>query len=68
MPAPSLIISSATSWALLPRPATTFRRFDNAKPATRRLAEAERRLLLDTYRTFGCENSHPPIATRCSMA
>ena len=28
-------------------------------PSTRDPREAERRLLLDTYRTFGCENSQP---------
>ena len=28
-------------------------------PGTRDPGEAERRLLLDTYRTFGCENSQP---------
>ena len=34
-------------------------RFDSSKPGTRDPREAERRLLLDTYRTFGCENSQP---------
>jgi len=32
---------------------------DIAKTGTRDPREAERRLLLDTYRTFGCENSQP---------
>ncbi|MBM4124808.1 MAG: DEAD/DEAH box helicase, partial [Nitrospira sp.] len=34
-------------------------RFDSSNPGTRDPREAERRLLLDTYRTFGCENSQP---------
>ncbi len=34
-------------------------RFDGATHSTRDPREAERRLLLDTYRTFGCENSQP---------
>jgi len=34
-------------------------RFDKATPTTRDPREFERRLLLDTYRTFGCENSQP---------
>ena len=34
-------------------------RFDGSNPGTRDPREAERRLLLDTYRTFGCENSQP---------
>jgi len=40
-------------------PRDYLRRFANAKPGTRDPREAERRLLLDTYRTFGCENSQP---------
>lgn len=40
-------------------PRDYLRRFDANKPATRDPREAERRLLLDTYRTFGCENSQP---------
>ncbi len=40
-------------------PRDYLRRFDSSKPGTRDPREAERRLLLDTYRTFGCENSHP---------
>ena len=40
-------------------PRDYLRRFDNANPTTRDPREAERRLLLDTYRTFGCENSQP---------
>jgi len=40
-------------------PRDYLKRFDQAGPATRDPREAERRLLLDTYRTFGCENSQP---------
>src|SRR3989339_1935505 len=40
-------------------PRDYLRRFDKTNPATRDPREAERRLLLDTYRTFGCENSQP---------
>ncbi len=40
-------------------PRDYLRRFDSAQPGTRDPREAERRLLLDTYRTFGCENSQP---------
>jgi type I restriction enzyme R subunit len=40
-------------------PRDYLRRFDNTNPSTRDPREAERRLLLDTYRTFGCENSQP---------
>ena len=40
-------------------PRDYLRRFDGANPSTRDPREAERRLLLDTYRTFGCENSQP---------
>ena len=40
-------------------PRDYLRRFDNSKPGTRDPREAERRMLLDTYRTFGCENSQP---------
>jgi type I restriction enzyme R subunit len=39
-----------------------------AKPGHPRPARAERRLLLDTYRTFGCETASRPSATRCSTA
>ena len=34
-------------------------KFDAAKPTTKDPREAERRLLLDTYRTFGCESGEP---------
>lgn len=34
-------------------------RFDSSKPTTRDPRETERRLLLDTYRTFGCEDGQP---------
>ena len=40
-------------------PRDYLKRFDKAKPTTRDPREAERRLLLDTYRTFGCEDSMP---------
>ena len=40
-------------------PRDYLRRFDKTKARTRDPREAERRLLLDTYRTFGCENSQP---------
>ncbi|MHB1563877.1 MAG: DEAD/DEAH box helicase family protein [Leptospirillum sp.] len=40
-------------------PRDYLKRFDHTKPSTRDPREAERRLLLDTYRTFGCENSQP---------
>ena len=35
------------------------------QPSTRDPREAERRLLLDTYRTFGCEAGSRPTAIRC---
>ena len=40
-------------------PRDYLKRFNKATPTTRDPREAERRLLLDTYRTFGCENSEP---------
>jgi type I restriction enzyme R subunit len=40
-------------------PRDYLRRFDKTNPSTRDPREAERRLLLDTYRTFGCEKSEP---------
>jgi type I restriction enzyme R subunit len=40
-------------------PRDYLKRFDQANPTTHDPREAERRLLLDTYRTFGCENSQP---------
>lgn len=40
-------------------PRDYLRRFDQGKPTTRDPREAERRLLLDTYRTFGCESGQP---------
>jgi type I restriction enzyme R subunit len=40
-------------------PRDYLRRFDKTNPSTRDPREAERRLLLDTYRTFGCEKSQP---------
>ena len=41
-------------------PRDYLRGFDNTKPMTTRdPREAERRLLMDTYRTFGCESGQP---------
>lgn len=40
-------------------PRDYLRRFDKTNPSIRDPREIERRLLLDTYRTFGCENSQP---------
>jgi type I restriction enzyme R subunit len=40
-------------------PRDYLRRFDSANSGTRDPREAERRLLLDTYRTFGCESGQP---------
>ncbi|MBI2890155.1 MAG: DEAD/DEAH box helicase family protein [Nitrospirae bacterium] len=40
-------------------PRDYLKRFDKSNPSTRDPREAERRLLLDTYRTFGCNNSQP---------
>ncbi|MHB9090809.1 MAG: DEAD/DEAH box helicase family protein, partial [Chloroflexota bacterium] len=40
-------------------PRDYLRRFDRAKPTTKDPREFERRLLLDTYRTFGCEDGQP---------
>jgi type I restriction enzyme R subunit len=40
-------------------PRDYLKRFDKAALPTHDPREAERRLLLDTYRTFGCENSQP---------
>jgi type I restriction enzyme R subunit len=40
-------------------PRDYLRRFDKTSPSTRDPREAERRLLLDTYRTFGCEKGQP---------
>ena len=40
-------------------PRDYLRRFDKTNPSTRDPRELERRLLMDTYRTFGCENSQP---------
>ncbi len=40
-------------------PRDYLRCFDASNPGTRDPREAERRLLLDTYRTFGCESGQP---------
>lgn len=40
-------------------PRDYLKRFNKTTSTTRDPREAERRLMLDTYRTFGCENSQP---------
>jgi type I restriction enzyme R subunit len=40
-------------------PRDYLKRYDANNPTTRDPREYERRMLLDTYRTFGCENSQP---------
>lgn len=40
-------------------PKDYLKKFDSANPTTRDPRELERRMLLDTYRTFGCESSDP---------
>ncbi len=40
-------------------PRDYLKRFDKNTPTSRDPREAERRLLLDTYRTFGCEDGQP---------
>jgi type I restriction enzyme R subunit len=40
-------------------PRDYLKKFDKTKPGTRDPREFERRLLLDTYRTFGCEDGQP---------
>ena len=40
-------------------PRDYLKRFDKSKSNSRDPREAERRLLLDTYRTFGCESGEP---------
>ena len=40
-------------------PRDYLKRFDKDKPTTKDPREHERRILLDTYRTFGCEDSQP---------
>jgi type I restriction enzyme R subunit len=40
-------------------PRDFLKRFDHDNPTTKDPREYERRLLLDTYRTFGCEDSQP---------
>ena len=40
-------------------PRDYLKKFDTAKPTTRDPREQERRILLDTYRTFGCETGEP---------
>ncbi len=40
-------------------PKDYLKRFNKSKPTTRDPREVERRMLLDTYRTFGCEDGQP---------
>lgn len=40
-------------------PKDYLKKFDSTKPTTKDPREQERRLLLDTYRTFGCETGDP---------
>jgi type I restriction enzyme R subunit len=40
-------------------PKDFLKKFDATKPTTKDPREQERRLLLDTYRTFGCESGEP---------
>ncbi len=40
-------------------PRDYLKKFDGTKPSTKDPRELERRLLLDTYRTFGCESGQP---------
>ena len=40
-------------------PRDYLKKFDRTNPTTKDPREYERRLLLDTYRTFGCEDSQP---------
>ena len=40
-------------------PRDYLKRFDKFNPSSRDPREFERRLLMDTYRTFGCENGQP---------
>ncbi len=40
-------------------PKDYLKKFDTDKPTTRDPRELERRLMLDTYRTFGCESGEP---------
>ncbi len=40
-------------------PRDYLKKFDNANPTTKDPREFERRLLLDTYRTFGCDDGQP---------
>ena len=40
-------------------PRDYLKKYESTQPTTRDPREAERRLLLDTYRTFGCESGQP---------
>ena len=53
----TLTAGAVIKLGLTATPRDYLRRFDRLSPGTRDPREAERRLLLDTYRTFGCDNS-----------
>lgn len=42
-------------------PKDYLKKFDDTKPTTRDPRELERRLMMDTYRTFGCESGEPTL-------
>jgi type I restriction enzyme R subunit len=43
-------------------PKDYLKQFDRAKPTTKDPRESERRIMLDTYRTFGCEDGIPTFS------
>ncbi len=43
-------------------PKDYLKQFDRAKPTTKDPRESERRVMLDTYRTFGCEDGIPTFS------
>ena len=43
-------------------PKDYLKQFDRAKPTTKDPRESERRMMLDTYRTFGCEDGIPTFS------
>jgi type I restriction enzyme R subunit len=56
---PFLTIFIGCKLGLTATPRDDLKRFDHNNPGTRDPREAERRLMPDTYRTFGCEKSQP---------
>ena len=58
-PAPYSITLWVTNSASPPRPEDYLKHYDPANPGSRDPRDLERRLLADTYRTFGCEGSQP---------